>query len=142
MPSPPADALRTVEGCAGPECLDRVAAAVSGLWEAQAEVTDADRLLFETAVVELVGNVVEHAASTAQATVHLGASAQHLWVEVHAPGPEVEVDLDPPLPPDDARSGRGIPLVRRTTHELTLERDDGVNVWRAVRHLGAAAWGW
>lgn len=141
MPSPPADTLRTVEGCGGAECLDRVAAAVGALWEAQPEVGDADRLLFETAVVELVGNVVEHALATAHAVVHLGASPEHLWVEVHAPGPTVEVDLDPPLPPDDSRSGRGIPLVRRTTHELTLTRDGGVNVWRAVRRVGAGAWG-
>ena len=136
MPSPP-DRGQRVDGCEGPDCLERVHAACEALWRDVPDVDGTDRLLFETAVVELVGNAVEHAPGPGGSTVLLGASADALWVEVRAPGPPVEVDLDAPLPPDDAPSGRGIPLVRRTTDTLTLTREQDVNVWRAVRALTA-----
>ena len=134
MPSP-AEARRRVDGCGGPGCLERVHTALGELWDEAPGIGDVDRLLFETAVVELVGNTVEHVTGAVCSTVLLAASANALWVEVRSPGPPVEIDLDPPLPPDDSGSGRGIPLVRRTTDELTLTREDGVNVWRAVRSI-------
>jgi len=54
---------RTLRGPATPECLDRVHLLLADLLAEVADVADADRIGFETALGELVANVVEHATA-------------------------------------------------------------------------------
>ncbi|WP_250444236.1 ATP-binding protein [Actinotalea sp. C106] len=137
MPSQRGDApgVLRIEGCVAPECLDHVQDAIAQLWEKAPQASDEARMMFEIAVVEVVGNVVEHAPKGRgfEATVLLGADAEGAWAEVHDTGPPLDIDLDAGLPEDLAESGRGLALARRTAHELTLTRVDDHNLWTVLR---------
>src|SRR6478672_10512120 len=50
-----------LSGPATPEMLDLVHAVLERLWADHADVSQGDRARFETAVIEILGNIVEHA---------------------------------------------------------------------------------
>ena len=126
-----------IDRCVAPECLDHVQDAIAQLWTYAPQATDEARMMFEIAVVEVVGNVVEHAPKGRgfEATVRLGVEGEAAWAEVLDSGPalEIDLDLDASLPDDLAVSGRGLALARRAAHELSLTRLDGFNLWTVLR---------
>ncbi|MBO1753090.1 ATP-binding protein [Actinotalea sp. BY-33] len=137
MPSPRGDTpgVLRIEGCVAPECLDHVQDAIVRLWEGAPQATDEARMMFEIAVVEVVGNVVEHAPKGRgfEATVRLGVEGDAAWAEILDTGPALDIDLDAGLPEDLAESGRGLALARRAAHELTLDRVGDHNLWTVLR---------
>lgn len=134
-----------VEHCVLPGCIERVHHALADLWAQSPDVPDLDRMMFETAVIEVTANVIEHAERgddfDAHVVLRVEGSAPgggSLVGELTDTGAHVEVDLDVDLPDDDfATNGRGIPLARRAVHEITYRRGDGRNHWRLVRHWQA-----
>jgi serine/threonine-protein kinase RsbW len=135
----PADrtAEARVEHCVLPGCIERVHHALASLWEQAPDVPDLDRMMFETAVVEVTANVIEHAerGDDFDAHVVLRVAGRSLVAELADTGAHVDVDLDAELPDDDlATTGRGIPLARRAVHEISYRRGEGRNHWRLVRH--------
>ncbi|WP_454051339.1 ATP-binding protein [Cellulomonas sp. Marseille-Q8402] len=130
-----------VDGVAEPGWLDEVHDGLARLWTAVPAVPEADRLRFETAVIEIAGNVVRHTASggdgPVRATTLLRVDPPRLEAEIWDDGILVEVDLDPAPVDDLAESGRGIALVQRAVDTLTYVRRPGRNTWRLVRDWSA-----
>lgn len=125
-----------VEHCVTPACLERLHAAFADLWRRAPEVPDEDRLLFETAVVEIAANVIEHTErrESFDADVRLRVSPGLLEADVVDSGAFVPLDLDRDLPADDlATAGRGLPLARRAVHELRHHHDGEHNHWYLMR---------
>ena len=54
---------RVLDGCVQPECLDRIRDLLAELWLTDGAIAEVDRNLFETAVIEVAGNIVRHARS-------------------------------------------------------------------------------
>ncbi|GEA87908.1 ATP-binding protein [Cellulomonas cellasea] len=126
-----------VEHCVLPGCIERVHHALAALWEQAPDVPDLDRMMFETAVIEVTANVIEHAerGDDFDAHVVLRVEDGSLVGELTDTGAFVDIDLDVDLPEDDlATNGRGIPLARRAVHEISYRRGEGRNHWRLVRH--------
>lgn len=125
-----------VDHCVAPGCIERIHDALVGLWERAPDVPGLDRMLFETAVVEVAANLVEHSVRGPDFDAHvvLRVRGNTLEAELSDTGLPVEVDLDVELPEDDlATNGRGLPLARRAVHELRYLRRAERNHWYLVR---------
>ena len=109
---------------------------LESVWADHPAVGLSDRTLFEIAVTEVAGNIVEHAAAGAllemEIVVHV--TDPRLEATFEDAGPAVDVDLDfAELPDDLAESGRGLALARRAADEVVYWRDGPTNRWRIVR---------
>ena len=86
-----------------PEAVDDVQDALARLWELDADVTMLDRIRFETALVEIVGNVVEHAYALDSSSGHDGGRALQVRLGVLALEPSHFRDLPSTFLCDDDR---------------------------------------
>jgi serine/threonine-protein kinase RsbW len=129
---------------AGPELLDTVQDELGRVWagapaRGAGDVDDVDRMLFETALVEVLGNLVEHAHTSVGAAVRV-----ELDLAVHPDRVEATLVDDGVWPPDAvldgaalpedelAESGRGLALAAAAA-DITHTRVDGGNRWTVVR---------
>lgn len=129
---------------ADPEIMDLVHAVLGQLWASHADIPEGDRIRFETAVMEVLGNIIEHAYELDSDTPAAGARRFQLVVGVTPEsvfatfgdnGEPSELDLsDVSMPDMFAESGRGLPLAKAALDELDYERQDGRNIWTLVRH--------
>lgn len=123
---------------ATPEMLELVHAVLERLWEAHEDVAMADRVRFETAVVEVLGNIIEHAyeldspaAGNRRFDVSLVASETELVAAFGDDGLPMAIDLSTVAMPDElAESGRGLALAMAALDDLSYERQGGRNLWR------------
>lgn len=126
---------------APPGDLGIVHGLLASVWSDAPGVGVRDRMSFETALLELAGNVLAHADGGAglTCTVTVEVRPDLLVARLEDDGRAGEVDLTQRAMPDVlAESGRGIPLVQALVDDLAYERDDGVNRWSIARRLGAA----
>ncbi len=125
-----------LEAAAGPDALEHVHALIASLWTDAPGVGDADRIGFETAVIEIAANILEHACAGAGVDMRLEvrAHADRLEARFTDTGRPSLVDLaSAAMPGELAEDGRGLALARAAVDELSYERDGAVNRWRIVR---------
>jgi serine/threonine-protein kinase RsbW len=130
------ETTRTMTLQAPPDDVDAVHELVARLWDDRPDVGDLDRMAFETALVELASNVIEHADSgegvscVVSVTVDDGTMSARLR-DGAEPG---DFRLAPrEMPGVDAESGRGLAMVQLLCDELTYERVGDENVWSVRR---------
>lgn len=116
------------------ESVDAVGRELADVWRDVPGVSPADRTRVETALVEVVGNVVEHALAGrggGEVRVEVRVTAEEVVAEVADDGSALEVDpTGATMPPADAVGGRGLALAVLVTDELHYRRDGEVNRWR------------
>ena len=137
---PPNRAELTFAGPAHAQCLDAIHDLMSRLWRAEPGVTDTDRMMFTTAVLEVANNIVTHnrARSGVSISLALTADPTALRADFCDDGSPATVDLETAaLPGDFAESGRGLALARMALDEFSYERAKDVNQWRLARHRSA-----
>jgi len=123
-----------------PASLDEVSALLQRAWEQHPDVGDDDRMRFEIAVVEVAGNVVEHAANPLPVDFELAVRVEvdRLEARFRDAGRRADVDLGAVTMPDAlAESGRGVALALATADELTYWHDGAVNHWLVLRRRRA-----
>jgi len=133
--APPAHE-RTLTLPARPAVLDRIHDLLEDLWTVCADVAPMDRMLFETALTEIAGNIAEHAAGDGplDVTVRVRVLPDRLEAECRDRGPRADVDVENvTLPEGLAESGRGLALALAAVDELRYVRDGGMNHWHIVR---------
>jgi serine/threonine-protein kinase RsbW len=123
------------------ESIDLVQSAIAELWEHDGSVAAADRIRFEVAVVEIIGNIVEHAfrldrgvtASSRLLDIDLGVEADRVVASFQDNGMPAEIDLSRvTMPDEDAESGRGLALAIAALDDLGYERVAGRNHWNLL----------
>jgi serine/threonine-protein kinase RsbW len=134
VPTDPVCAL-TLQGRADPACLERVHDLVDELWVRAPDVAPTDRYRFETAVVEVAGNIVEHGGPQVRLRLWLLVHPDRVEAQFRDTGRPVELS-DGALPDEQAEHGRGIPLARAAVDEVAYERTGTTNRWHLV--LGRA----
>lgn len=121
---------------ARPECLDDVHRLLVQLWDAAPDVGGVDRIMVETAVVEIAANIVEHAPDgwPVELTLRVAVHTDRVEARFHDDGRPALIDPGAAVLPADlmAEHGRGL-AVARAAGKLTYCRRDGTNVWRIIR---------
>lgn len=125
-----------VAGFAVPEGLEQLHALLDRVRAEHPLLGARDLMAFETAVIEIAGNVVEHDRSATTWTFTLDVTSNELRGSLADDGTSFEGDVDADLPDDPlAESGRGLALAGSLLDELTYERVEGRNHWRLARTL-------
>lgn len=126
-----------VAGFAVPEGIEQLHGLLDQVRREHPELVARDVLAFETAVIEIAGNVVEHDAGATTWTFTLAVTSTQLRGSLADNGTTFEGELSTELPDDPlAESGRGIVIAGSLLDELSYERADGRNHWHMVRALG------
>lgn len=100
------------------------------------DIAQVDLMLFETAVIEIAGNVVEHGRPTGQVRweFRLQVLPERLVGGLLDTGGAYNGDVwAGEMPGEMAESGRGIVMARMALDELRYERHEGVNHWTMRR---------
>ncbi|NRQ50557.1 ATP-binding protein [Aeromicrobium stalagmiti] len=122
----------------GPASLDEVHDLVARLFDEVPDTSMVDRIRFETAVIEVAGNILEHSRRTDPPSdeprsfdIVLRGDRGELAAEFRDDGRPVQIDFEQiSMPGEDAEDGRGLALALATVDEISHERHDGLNIWR------------
>ena len=125
----------TVNGFAVPETIELLHGLLGEVRTDHPEVPEDDLSMLETAVIEIAGNVVQHAAQdgTTLYEFRLSVRPSELVGELVYEGDEPDLPADPQLPEDTAESGRGLMLAHAVLDDLEHSFVDGRNHWRMLR---------
>ncbi|SDO33986.1 serine/threonine-protein kinase RsbW [Nakamurella panacisegetis] len=126
----------SLHACVDPDCLGKVHALVEQLWAESVDVAEIDRILFESAVLEIAGNIVQHSVSDQPILCNLTLRIYPTRLEAVFcdTAEEAAVDVESATMPDDlAESGRGLAMTKRALDQLSYQREGHVNCWRLSR---------
>ena len=119
--------------------IDLVQDRLDAFWDHDPTVSVADRTRFEMALVEVVGNIVEHAfeadarAMGRMLSVELRLAPDLVEATLADNGLPAELDLGSvTMPDEEALSGRGLALAVAALDDLAYERVGGRNHWRLL----------
>jgi serine/threonine-protein kinase RsbW len=121
---------------APPDDVDAVHEFLETVWAANPGVSEFDRMAFETALIELASNVIQHAAGEGGVTCVLtvGADENGLTAQLADTADAGGIVLmDRSMPDELSESGRGIALIQALVDDLRYERVDERNVWSISR---------
>lgn len=122
-----------------PDAVDLAHEQLVRLWTAPGHaVAPDDRMRFELAVIEILGNIVEHAwiadeghPSERRLSLRLSLTGPALEAVMSDNGRPSAIDLSAATMPDeDAESGRGLALTLAAVDTLDYTREGDRNVWR------------
>ena len=109
------------------ELLDRVRAE-------HPDVQSTDIMLFETAVIEIANNVVEHGRPPGELSYSFTlADAPDRLRGLLSEGGEALPELSFKMPGHMSEEGRGLALAKMALDDLEYARVDGRNEWRMTR---------
>jgi serine/threonine-protein kinase RsbW len=125
-----------------PETIDLVHDLIAQLCDQEPVTGPIDRIRFETAVVEVAANIVEHSVRTDPPDldprmfhVCVQGDLETLSATFTDDGRPVEIDFESiSMPGTDAESGRGLALALAAVDAVEYERSDAQNLWRIVCH--------
>ena len=123
---------RTLAFRTPPDDIELVHDLLDSLFAERADVGARDRMEFETALVELVSNVIQHAVSTTAVLCRLVVTVDDevLRAELVDTADPPGVDAGPREMPDAfAESGRGIALIQALVTVFDYERTSSRNLW-------------
>jgi serine/threonine-protein kinase RsbW len=123
---------RTLAFRTPPDDVELVHDLLDSLFAERADVGARDRMEFETALVELVSNVIQHAVSTTAVLCRLVVTVDDdaLRAELVDTADPPGVDTGPREMPDAfAESGRGLALISALVTAFDYERTSSRNLW-------------
>lgn len=122
---------------AAPEQLDQVHAMLQAFWAASGDPEDIDstwRILFETAVIEIAGNVCRHAAVPGGGTmlsIRLSLYEDRADAVLRDNGRVAILPAVQAFPDPLSESGRGLMIARHAMDLVEYSRREGAtNEWR------------
>lgn len=121
-----------------PADVDTVHELLNTVWADCPTVSMTDRMSFETALIELAANVIQHADSKNEVscTLTVEASTGELVATMSDSGEPVTTQLVGRAMPDElSENGRGIALIQALVDDLSYDRMDGKNRWRLRRAM-------
>jgi serine/threonine-protein kinase RsbW len=127
-----------LEGLAVPESLNLLHDLLEQVGREHADIDGGDLMLFETAVIEVAGNVVEHGQPQGRVawTFRLAVRPDRLEASLSDSGEEYPGGTWGTVMPEDPmlESGRGLALATAVLDDLSYRRTAGVNHWTMLRH--------
>lgn len=125
------------EGLAVPEELGRVHDLLEQAAAEHPEVPAMDLTLFETAVIEIANNVVEHGrpAGEVEWRLTLKVGKEAIEAELYDNGMEFTPSGPAVMPDADVESGRGLAIAEAVLDGMEVERSERGNHWRLMRRF-------
>jgi serine/threonine-protein kinase RsbW len=127
-----------LDGLAVPDSLNLLHDLLEQVGTEHPELTASDLMLFETAVIEVAGNVVEHGQPPGAVswTFRLAVRADRLEGTLSDSGEEYPGGAwGTDMPDTMEEDGRGLALATAVLDSLVYERAGEVNEWTMVRRL-------
>lgn len=127
-----------IDVAAEPESIDLVQNAFEAWWVALGDDSLETRFSFETAIVEIAANVVEHSRRSdadvgRRFTLELSASDETMTAVFHDNGMPSDIDLSAVSMADlEDENGRGLALALLSLESLDYRHEGGRNVWTLV----------
>jgi len=120
-----------------PTLLDAVYELLGGLWADEPHIPETDRMMFETAVTEIAGNIVGHGGVDVEMTLRLWARPDRVVARFEDNGRALSPDFvtAAEMPGDLDESGRGVALAKAAVDEVRYQREGEHNEWTLVRLL-------
>jgi serine/threonine-protein kinase RsbW len=115
-----------------PDDLDTVQDFIQQVWSDSPEVDNMDKLKFETALVELAANIIQHANGGRGVEGNLSLTIDEVVIRCRitdASGASNVALENRQMPEEMAESGRGIAFIQRLVDTLHYERRNGQNMW-------------
>ena len=126
-----------LEGLAVPETLDLLHDLLERVRREHPELDAGDLMMFETAVIEVAGNVVEHGRPAGSVTwaFRLAVRPDRLEAQLSDSGEEYPGGTWGTSMPADLlqEDGRGLALATAVLDSLQYERSDAANHWTMLR---------
>jgi serine/threonine-protein kinase RsbW len=126
-----------LEGLAVPETLNLLHDLLERVGQEHPEIDGGDLMMFETAVIEVAGNVVEHGRPSGHVTwaFRLSVLPDRLEAQLSDSGEEYPGGTWGTSMPTDLlqEDGRGLALATAVLDALEYERSAGVNHWTMRR---------
>jgi serine/threonine-protein kinase RsbW len=124
-----------IDGLAVPESLDLLHDLLERVAREHPDVSAADLMMFETAVIEIAGNVVEHGRPPGEVTYgfRLEVLPDRLEGVLIDSGEELPPSPEATMPSHWDESGRGLALAGSVLDHLSYTRDEGENRWQMRR---------
>ena len=133
--------VHELHACAGPGFLGEVHCLLERVWATSPDVSGIDRMMLETAVIEIAANIIEHGSAGAgpQCDLTIEVYPDRLDAHFMDDGIIALVNVDTAAMPDAlAEGGRGLAIARAALDVLTYERRNNTNFWtlNRVRNTG------
>jgi serine/threonine-protein kinase RsbW len=129
-----------LEGLAVPESLDLLHDLLERVGAEHHDLDASDLMLFETAVIEVAGNVVAHGRPPGGVAwrFRLSVLPDRLEATLSDSGEEYPGGTWGTTMPEDPlqETGRGLPLATAVLDHLAYRRDREANHWTMLRHRG------
>jgi serine/threonine-protein kinase RsbW len=126
-----------LDGLAVPESLNLLHDLLDLVGQEHPDIDGGDLMLFETAVIEVAGNVVEHGKPQGRVawTFQLSVLHDQLLATLSDSGEEYPGGTWGIAMPEDLmlEDGRGLALATAVLDDLAYRRTDGVNHWTMLR---------
>lgn len=125
-----------IEALAVPETIGDLHELLALVGRENADVSATDLMMFETAVIEIAANVVEHGRPEGQVfyTFRLWLLDDRIEAALSDSGDELyDKPLVATLPNEMAERGRGLALAEAVLDELVYERRDERNTWKMIK---------
>ena len=122
--------------CVDPDCLRKVQSLLAAMWATSTDVSELDRMMFETAVMEIAANIVQHTPDKdpTKCNLILEVYPERLDALFTDDGRMVLVDVNAAeMPHALAESGRGLAIAKAAVDVLKYERHNGDNIWKLSR---------
>jgi serine/threonine-protein kinase RsbW len=129
-----------LEGLAVPESLNLLHDLLDQVSREHPDINSADLMLFETAVIEVAGNVVEHGRPPGKVawSFRIDIRPDQLEASLSDSGAEYPGGTwGTQMPADPMQeNGRGLALATAVLDSLSYDRRDEANHWRMTRRRG------
>jgi serine/threonine-protein kinase RsbW len=125
-----------IEALAVPETIADLHELLARVGRENSDVSDMDLMMFETAVIEIAANVVEHGRPEGQVfyTFRLLLLDDRIEAALSDSGEELYGQpLAASLPDEMAERGRGLALADAVLDELVYERCQERNTWKMIK---------
>jgi serine/threonine-protein kinase RsbW len=124
-----------------PDTVDAVHDLLDRLWAAEPTISGEDRMRFETALIELASNVVQHGSKGAAVdwSVNVACDPSSLTAQLvdSAPPASLNVESAITMPSELAEDGRGLAFVRLLVDSATFANTAAGNEWRISKNRAA-----
>ncbi len=130
--------LHTMHMSSPPDDINSVHSMLETVWKSTSNISVADQIRFETALIELVSNVIQHAdsGSGVSCTLSIEIFTNRIKAVLRDTGEPGNVQLiGRTMPENHAESGRGIPLIQALVNKFSYEREGNLNLWRMTQQI-------